>query len=619
MSREPERGQKGEPRVSFGRGPGMGGGRGPGGRGVYTGKGAKDFKGTIKRILSYLIKYKLGLAVVVLSTLIGTFLNLAIPMLFSRTIDNYILKLDYNGIFRMSVILVIIGGLAGLFSWLQAYLMAAISQRTVKDIRQDAFNQLQLLPLKYYDSNRSGAIISRLTNDIELVSSALSQTVVQIVTSAITVVGSLIMMFIASWKLALITILFIPLTIGFTVFIAKRTFKNFKAQQRHLASLNGIVEESIGGLKAVKLYNQEDIVIEEFAKKNEQLKKVGFKAQLYSGVIMPVVTFMNNLIYAVIIVAGGYLAIKFRAVSVGQISAVSAYARQFSRPINQLAQLFNTLQQAVAGAERVFEVIDEKDEYINENNFEIDELRGHIEFKSVDFGYEKNKLILKDISFDAKVGETIAIVGPTGSGKTTIINLINRFYDVDKGEILVDGHNTKDINKDSLRSRVGVVLQDTNLFSGTVYENISYGKMDASREEVLEASRLANAHGFVSRLPEGYETEVHEGGQNFSQGERQLISIARTILSNPDILILDEATSNVDTRTESRIQESMDYLMKGRTSFVIAHRLQTIRNADKILVVNDGQIIEKGSHDELINSKGFYYDLYTTQFKTNPL
>lgn len=585
------------------------------GQDIYTGKGAKDFKATLKRIISYLFKYKLGLFIVFFSTIVGTLANLAIPYIFSITIDQYILKLDYNGILRMSTALVGIGILGGVFVWLQSYMMAVISQKTVRDIRQEAFDQLQVLPLRYYDMNKSGAVMSRLTNDIELISSALSQTVVQLITSIITVIGSVVMMIIASWQLAIITILFIPIMIIFTVIIAKKTFKSFKEQQKHLASINGIVEESIGGLKAVKLYNQQDNVIKEFENKNEELKKAGFKAQLYSGVIMPVINFINNFTYVIIVVAGGYMAVKFKIVSVGQIAAVSAYARQFTRPISQLAQLFNTLQQAIAGAERVFEIIDEKDEYINDTGLKLEEIKGNVEFRNVYFGYDKNKKILKDITFEANVGDTIAIVGPTGSGKTTIINLINRFYDVDEGEILIDGHNVNDIKKDNLRSKIGVVLQDTNLFSGTVYNNIRYGKMGAADEEVMKAARLARADGFISRLPEGYKTVVYEGGQNFSQGERQLISIARTILSNPDILILDEATSNVDTRTESKIQESMDYLMKGRTSFVIAHRLQTIRNADKILVIKNGEIIEKGSHKELLKQKGFYYDLYITQFK----
>lgn len=591
--------------------------RGPHGhrRGTYTGKGPKDFKGTVKRVLGYLKKYKLGLFVVFISTILGTIFNLAIPYVFSITIDRYILDINYRGIVLMSIVLIALGGLAGLFSWLQSYIMASISQKTVKDIRQDTFENLQNLSLKYYDSNSSGDIMSRLTNDIELISSALSQVVVQLITSGITVVGSVIMMFVASWRLALITIIFVPVMGIFTIFITKKTFKNFKAQQQHLASLNGIVEESIGGLRAIKLYNQEDNVIDKFQKKNEELKVAAFKAQLYSGVIMPVINFINNLVYVIIVVSGGYFAIRFNAVSVGQIAAVSAYARQFTRPISQLAQLFNTLQQAVAGAERVFEVMDKEDEYVNGSKFRIEKLKGHVKFNDVFFGYEKDKTILKDISFEANPGEIIAIVGPTGSGKTTIINLINRFYDVDRGQILIDGHNINDINKDSLRDKVGVVLQDTNLFTGTVFDNIRYGKRDATREEVIEASKLANADGFVSRLPKGYDTEISEGGENFSQGERQLISIARTILSNPDILILDEATSNVDTRTEYHIQESMEYLMKGRTSFVIAHRLQTIRNADKILVIKDGEIIEHGNHRRLLEQKGFYHDLYTTQFK----
>ncbi|MBS4534997.1 ABC transporter ATP-binding protein [Clostridium sp. D2Q-14] len=591
-------------------GPGPGGPHGP-----HIGRGPKDFKGTIMRIVGYLRKYRLGLFVVFLSTILGTLLNLAIPYAFSITIDEYILNIDYKGIVMMSIVIIALGVLAGLFSWLQSYIMASIAQKTVKDIRQDAFDKLQNLTLKYYDSNSSGDIMSRLTNDIELISSGLSQVVIQLITSVITIIGALVLMFVASPRLAIIAILFVPIMGIFTLFITRKTFKNFKAQQKHLALLNGIVEESIGGLEAIKLYNQEKDVIDTFEKKNEDLKEAGFKAQLYSGIIMPVITFLNNLIYVVIIVSGGYFAIRFKTVSVGQIAAVSAYARQFTRPISQLAQLFNTLQQSVAGAERIFEVIDEEDEYVNDSDFMINKIKGHVEFKNLYFGYDKDKDILKDISFEANPGEILAIVGPTGSGKTTIINLINRFYDVDRGEVLIDGHNVNDINKDSLRDKIGVVLQDTNLFGTTVFENIRYGKRDATSEEVIEASKLANADGFISRLPNGYDTVVSEGGENFSQGERQLISIARTILSNPDILILDEATSNVDTRTEFHIQESMEYLMKGRTSFVIAHRLQTIRNADKILVIKDGKIIEQGNHEELIKEKGFYYDLYTTQFK----
>jgi ATP-binding cassette subfamily B protein len=423
-------------------------------------------------------------------------------------------------------------------------------------------------------------------------------------------------MFWINWALALVVILFVPLMIFFTMKVSKVTRKGFVAQQKHLGSLNSITEESISGLKVIKLYGQESDVIKEFEYKNNELKKAGFKAQVWAGIIMPVINFMNNFIYLIIVSIGGLLAIAGKvAITVGDISAITMYARQFIQPIANLAQLFNSLQQGLAGAERVFALIDEEDEYVGDGEIEVNKFNGCVQFSNVTFGYEKDKIVLNDITFEAPAGETVAIVGPTGSGKTTIINLLNRFYDIDSGSIEIDNKNIKTYKKDDLRKKIGVVLQDTSLFSGTVYENIVYGDLTASKDEVIEASKMANAYDFIMKLPHGFDSEVYEGGQNFSQGERQLISIARTILSNPDILILDEATSNVDTRTESKIQKSMLTLMKGRTSFVIAHRLQTIRNAHKIIVIKEGLLIESGTHSELLEHKGFYYDLYTTQFK----
>ena len=392
--------------------------------------------------------------------------------------------------------------------------------------------------------------------------------------------------------------------------------KGFKAQQKHLGSLNGIVEESISGIRVIKLYGQENHMISEFSNKNDELKKAGFKAQVYAGVIMPVINALNNIIYLFIIFLGGLLMITGSVVlTVGGIQAIASYARQMIQPIANLAQMYNQLQQGIAGAERVFTLIDTEDEYVNDGVIEKQKFVGEITFNDVTFSYNKETDVLKNIDFSVDKGQIIAIVGPTGSGKTTIINLLNRFYDVDKGSISIDGININEYKKDNLRKNVGVVLQDTNLFSGTVYDNIKYGDHHATKEEIEQAAMMANAHDFIMKLPHGYESEVYEGGQNFSQGERQLISIARTILSNPDVLILDEATSNVDTRTEFKIQESMRTLMENRTSFVIAHRLQTIRNADRILVIKDGELIERGNHKELLELGGFYYDLYTTQFK----
>jgi len=589
--------------------------RGPG-RGVYLGSKAKDKKGTTLRLWNYLGRYKLGIFIVFITTALTSALGVSIPYLFKLALDKYIYSYDYNGAYTIAMIIIGVAALTSLVRFISRFVMTVISQRTVKKIRQDAFDKLQLLPVEYYDKNQSGDIVSKITNDVGLISNTLATVVNQLIASLITLVGSFIMMFVVNWALAIIVVLFVPLMAFLTMKIGKITRKGFKAQQKHLGNLNSIVEESISGIKVVKLYGQEQDVIEEFTSKNNELKKTGFKAQVYAGIIMPVINFMNNLIYLIIVTIGGLLIITGKiAMTAGDISAITAYARQFIQPIANLAQMFNTIQQGIAGAERVFTLIDEIDEYVNDKDFETDKMHGNIEFRNVYFSYDKETEVLKDISFNVKKGEIIAIVGPTGSGKTTIINLMNRFYDIDKGDIIIDGKSIMEYKKDNLRKRIGVVLQDTSLFSGTVYDNIIYGDHTLAEEDVIKAAQMANAHDFIMKLPDGYQSEVYEGGQNFSQGERQLISIARTILSNPDVLILDEATSNVDTRTEFKIQESMKILMQNRTSFVIAHRLQTIRNADKILVIKDGQLIEEGKHHELLDKKGFYHELYTMQFK----
>lgn len=590
-------------------------GTGGPGRGMYLGGKAKNSKATVLRIWMYLGKYRSGLTIVAVATFITSGLAILIPWLFAKAIDDYILSFDLNGAFYMGFIIIGIALLTSAVRFISRYVMVIISQKTIKKIRKDAFDKLQNLPVNYYDINQPGDIVSRITNDVDLISNSLASVVLELLSSIIALFGSLIMMFILNWALALIVLLFVPIMVLFTMKVAKTTKKGFVAQQKHLGALNSIVEESISGLKVVKLYNQEPELINEFSIKNTELRKAGFKAQVYAGVIMPVINFMNNLIYLVIVAMGGLLFIGGKvAITIGDISAITAYARQFIRPIANIAQLFNALQQGIAGAERVFALIDEEDEYIGDGTYEVDRFEGSVKFSNVTFGYVKDKIVLENLSFEAEVGKTVAIVGPTGGGKTTIINLLNRFYDIDSGSIEIDHRNIMEYKKDDLRKKIGVVLQDTHLFSGNVYENIIYGDLNSTKEEVIEASKLANAHDFIMKLPAGYESEVYEGGQNFSQGERQLISIARTILSNPDILILDEATSNVDTRTESKIQASMLHLMEGRTSFVIAHRLQTIRNAHKILVINEGKLIESGTHQELLDAQGFYYDLYTTQF-----
>lgn len=591
-----------------------GGGMGPG-RGLYVGKTASNRKDIIKRLWRYLGNYKFGLIIVAIALIITSLLSILVPAIFAWTIDELI-QLNFTQAQTYAGYIIIIAAAYAVISFISKLVMVDVSQKTVERIRQDAFNNLQKLPVQYYDQNQPGDISSRITNDIELISNSLNQVVTQLITSAITLVGSAVMMFVVNWMLALVVLIFVPIMGFITARVGKSTRKGFIAQQKHLGGLNSIVEESISGLRVLKLYGQENNTIDEFKRKNKEVRDSGFKANVAAGIIMPIISFLNNIIYVILVLVGASLYLFTNvAMTIGDIAGITTYARNFIRPIQNLAQLFNTLQQGLAGAERVFALIDETSEYENDGEGIVERLTGDVEFKDVTFGYTEGVTVLEDISFCASEGKTIAIVGPTGSGKTTIINLINRFYDIDSGSILVDGKEITDYKKDTLRKRIGVVLQDTNLFAGTVFENISYGTENATQEEVEKAATLANAHDFIVRLPKGYESEVSEKGQNFSQGERQLISIARTILSNPDILILDEATSNVDTRTEFKIQESMNILMQGRTSFVIAHRLQTIRNANKILVIKDGKLIEQGPHNELLKEKGFYYDLYTTQFK----
>jgi ATP-binding cassette subfamily B protein len=589
-------------------------GRGPGG-GVYLGKKAKNRKAVISRIWNYLGNYKYGLIIIVIAIFLTSLLSIYIPTLLAQTIDA-IEVADFDIAITYAFYIMGIAAIYSVIRYISRFIMVNVSQKTVKKIRGDAFNKLQKLPVRYYDQNQPGDISSRITNDVDLISNSLNQVVTELVSSVITLVGSAVMMFLLNWMLAIVVLLFVPLMIYITMQVAKRTRAGFTAQQKHLGGLNSIVEESISGLRILKLYGQEKDTINEFKIKNIKLRDAGFKANVWGGIIMPLIGFINNVIYLVLIILGGILAITgIIPISIGDIAGITTYARNFVRPIQSLSQMFNTIQQGLAGAERVFNLMDEMDEYVNDGSLEVEHLKGDVEFRNVTFGYDQGVTVLEDISFCAKEGKTIAIVGPTGSGKTTIINLMNRFYDVDSGSILIDDVEINQYKKDQLRKKIGVVLQDTKLFAGTVYENIVYGNHNATQEEIEEAATLANAHDFITRLPKGYESEVQEGGQNFSHGERQLISIARTILSNPDILILDEATSNVDTRTEFRIQKSMKTLMEGRTSFVIAHRLQTIRNAHKILVIKDGKLIEEGSHQVLLKEKGFYYDLYTTQFK----
>lgn len=572
-------------------------------------------KKVIKRVWQYLKHYPSLIVIVSLSIVFSVGFNLTLPILLKIAIDDY-LKVDSINMIAISLIVVsiIIGGIVvSISNFFQQFLMAKVSSLVSTSIRRDAFENLVNLPISYFDKNPHGVIMSNLTNDVETITTALSQVVPQFITALASIIGSIVLMLITSWRLSIVAFLIIPLMIIGTVFISKKASKHFQLQQVKLGTINGIVKENINGLKVVKLYNQEDAMKNQFLSASRQLQRASFKGQTYSGLMMPLIRLVDNVLYAMLVTVGAILKINYGYVSVGQIQAMTNYTKLSTRPINSIAQVYNLIQIAIAGGDRVFKLIDETDEYIKENN-KLTDIKGEVEFRNVNFGYNETKLVLNNVSFKAEKGKTIAIVGPTGGGKTTIINLLMRFYDTTFGSILIDGVDINSLSKDYLRRQIGIVLQTTYLFRGTVLENIKYGKADATIEEVIEAAKQAHVHEIINRLPRKYDTHVKEGGSNFSHGERQLLSIARTILSNPKILVLDEATSSVDTRTESNIQKSINSIVKNRTSFVIAHRLQTIRNADTIIVIKDGQIYEKGNHQELLDKKGFYYEMYQSQF-----
>ncbi|HEX9059629.1 MAG TPA: ABC transporter ATP-binding protein, partial [Clostridia bacterium] len=502
-----------------------------------------------------------------------------------------------------------------LVTFLQGWMMAGISQRIVLSLRNTLFKKLQKLPVSFFDTRAHGDLMSRVTNDIDNISTTISQSTAQLISGAITITGSLVLMLRLNLLLTLASVITVPLVFLVTRTVAGKTGALFKEQQAVLGKLNGHIEETISGIHVVKAFNHEEKAIKEFDLVNDRLCDVGIKAQIWSGFIMPIMNVINNLGIAVVAGVGGIMAVN-GMVSVGIISMFLNYSRQFTRPLNDMANIFNTLQTAVAGAERVFEVLDETEEPEDiKTSKELKNPKGHVVFENVTFGYRPDVAVLKNISFEAVKGSSIALVGPTGAGKTTIVNLLARFYDVTCGRIMIDGTDIRDYTRDSLRRCFGIVLQDTYLFSGTIRENIKYGCLDASDEEMRKAAAMANADVFINRLPKGYETILAESGSNLSQGQRQLIAIARAILANPSILILDEATSNVDTRTELHIQEAMLKLMDGRTSFIIAHRLSTIRDADIIMVVDGGEIVEAGNHNELIDKGGVYHNLYYSQLK----
>lgn len=549
------------------------------------------------------------LAMVVISSALG----LLGPFLVGMTIDDYIVSKNGNHFLTLLLSLLVIYLFNSLSTFLQNYWMIGIAQDTVYTMRSQLFRHLHKLPITFFDRRQHGELMSRVTNDIENVSSTLNSSVIQIFSSLLTLVGTIVVMLWLSPLLTLLTMIIIPLMFLGMKWITNRTGKLFKEQQKNIGELNGFIEETVSGQRIVKTFSQEDRVIREFKVRNEKLKQSGYLSQAYSGFIPKVMNLLNNLSFAIIAGVGGYLALK-EFISIGTIVIFTEYSRQFTRPINDLANQFNTLLSAIAGAERVFEIIDEEEEDVDElDSGTLEDIKGEVTFDEVSFAYEKSGETINNVNLQVRAGENVALVGPTGAGKTTLINLLARFYDPNSGKILIDGHDIQQVKRSSLRGHMGFVLQDSYLFQGTVRENIRYGRLDATDSEVEEAARLANAHSFIVKLPNEYEFMLKQDGSGISQGQKQLISIARALLADPSILILDEATSSIDTITEVKIQEALQRLMYGRTSFVIAHRLNTIQQADKILVLEEGKIIESGTHDSLLKEKGFYYGLYNSQ------
>lgn len=574
---------------------------------------SKDATKTLLGIWQYLKLQKKSLFIVLICTIVTSVLTLLGPYLIGKMIDDYIIPRNVEGMLTLGAILLGIYILSALFTWAQAYVASSLSQVTVQGMRQDLFNKYQHLPISFFDQRSHGELMSRTTNDITNVSNTLNQTIVQLMTSIIMLIGSIIMMFTLSIWMTFITLLTVPAIAFITKKITKYTKQYFSEQQKRLGEVNGFVQENIAGNKVVKIFGREVDSIQEFRERNEKLRSVSIKAQSVSGSMGPIMNAMRNLNFVIIAVSGGFFAYH-DMITIGIIVSFLQYSNQFSQPINQLANQYNLLQSAIAGAERVFEILDMQTENrldIPKNTFSI---KGEVVFKNVSFSYDDNHPVLKNVSLHASPGSMIALVGPTGSGKTTIINLLTRFYENQEGQIFIDGKDIKKINKHELRSQIGVVLQDAYVFSGTVKDNIRYGKLQATDDEIIHAAKTANADAFIKKLPAGYDTYLSAEGGNLSQGQKQLLTIARAVLANPSILILDEATSSVDTRTELHIQEAMKALMKGRTSFVIAHRLSTIQDADSILVIQKGEIIERGNHDELLNINGFYAGLTRNQF-----
>jgi len=576
---------------------------------------AQNVGGTLLRIWGYLRRQTWALVATFFLVTASSGLGLLGPYLLGVAIDQNILKGDLPGLARTAGLMVGANLLAAVTGWLDAYVMAGASQRAVRDMRNDLFGNLQLLSLRYLDQHTHGEMMSRLANDVEMVSQVLTMSVSQLFSSVISIVGVAIMMFIINVRLALVTLVTLPLMMFISRWIAKHTRRGYQERQEALGDLNGIIEETVTAQRVVKAYAREEAAIAQFGETNQRMRRVSTRAEILVGTMGPLTNLVNNIGFALVAGAGGWMAVLGLA-TVGAIASFINYARQFARPLNQITGLYNTIQSAIAGAERVFEVMDEVPELQDAPDaHSLTRVQGDVVFDDVSFAYKEDVPVLKHVSLRADPGQTISLVGPTGAGKTTIVNLLTRFYDIDSGSIRIDGIDIRQVRKDDLRRQLGIVLQDTYLFADTVMENIRYGRLDATDEEVIAAAKLANAHVFIHRLPQGYQTPLSERGSNLSLGQRQLLAIARAVLADPGILVLDEATSSVDTRTEKQIQEAMLRLMEGRTSFVIAHRLSTIREADKILVINDGEIIERGTHEQLLAARGFYQHLYVSQFK----
>ena len=575
-------------------------------------------KQTIFRLCKYLTAYWHLILISVICTLITTVGTVFATRLIGIAIDEYIAVFDFDGLFRICITLLVFYATSSLATWLQSYLMLKVGQNTVAELRREIFDKFQRLPLSYFDKTTHGELMSRVTNDVDNVSQMLNNSISQILQSVLTIIGTFFMMVYLSIPLTIATVVTVPVMMVTTKWVTKHSRKYFKAKQERLGDLNGHIEEIISGQKVVKVFCREEEEIKKFDGLNEKLLDVSVKAEIFSGSIGPIMTALNNMIYAVVVAVGGVLMVVGSGMTLGTISNFIIYSKQFARPLTELANQVNMIMSAMAGAERVFEVLDETEEEPDAPDaYEMGEIEGDVVLTDVNFSYEKGHPILKHVNLYARPGQTIAFVGPTGAGKTTIINLLTRFYDIDSGTITIDGHDIYKTTRNSLRSALSIVLQDTYLFTDSIKENIRYGRLNATDEEIEAAAKLANAHEFIRRLPDGYDTLLTDGGGNLSQGQRQMISIARAILANPSVLILDEATSSVDTRTEVKIQEAMNNLMKGRTNFVIAHRLSTIKDADLIAVVNHGEIIERGNHQQLMEKKGFYYNLYTNQFDQN--